>query len=132
MLLREEGGRDASIGLRHAVFVYHATHMASVAWHLLSAHVVRGARHPIDRIFRVVAEDVPVDLGVRWKINCAHHALLESDAAHGLLLSASDTDLTIDRASSLAEEVILQRDVTSVTWEVLAGPNARILRAMLR
>lgn len=66
VLLCEEGCGDASIGLRHAVFVYHATHVTSVAWHLLSAHVVRRTGNPIDRMFGVVAEDVSVDLGVRW------------------------------------------------------------------
>ena len=130
--LSEKRGCNACVGLRHGVFIDHSAHMAGVAWHLLTTHMVSGAGNPILREFAVVAIDVFVHLGTAGQINYAHHALLKSDAAQVGFDATRITDLFVDSTSCFAEKVILEGDMSGIAGKVLARPKARLLRHMLR
>lgn len=88
MLLREECGGYASVGLRHRVLVDHAADVTGVTWHFLATHHVGGAADPVGCVLAAVTVDVLIHLGTRWKISMAHHALFERNASHVALNTA--------------------------------------------
>jgi len=88
MLLREKGGGDTSVRLRHGVLVDHAAHVASVAWDFLAAFHVGRTTDPIGRILALSAIDVFVHLSAGRQVNMTVHALLQGHAAHVALDSA--------------------------------------------
>ena len=127
MLLGGQGGCNLGVGLWHSVAIDHATDVPSVTWHLLLANVVGRARDPILRVFATVAEDVFVHLSTGWQVHGALHALLKSDAAHVGFVATAVNNLAINGASSLAEELILERDVACVAGKILTTPQTRVL-----
>lgn len=131
VLLAGERGRYLGVGLGHGVAIDHSTDVASVAWHLLLANVVSGARNPVLRVTAAVAKNVFVHLSTRWQVNSALHALFESDSAHVSLIATAVDNLAINGARSLAKEVILERHMASVTRQVLAAPQTCLLRSVL-
>jgi len=132
VLLGEKCRGDLSVGLRHGVPVDHATHVTSVAWHLLSTNHMSRACHPVSRPFALRAINILIHFGTRRQVNLPHHALSEGNATHVLLIAARRVNLTIDRAGCLAKKVVLQWHVASIPWQVLSSPQARLLRLVLR
>ena len=132
MTLGEEGSSDTGVGLGHGIAVDHATNVASVTRDLLSAHLVGRASDPVHGELAGVAEDIFVHFGAGGEIDMAVHALLQGNAAHVLFVAAGGADLLVNSAGSLAEQVVLEGDVSSVAGEVLTGPAARGLGTMLR
>lgn len=132
MSLSGQSRRYLGVGLGHSVAIDHATDVTRVAWHLLLANVVGWARDPILRVFAAVAEDVLVHLSARRQVHLALHALLEGNATHIGFVATAVNNLAIDGACSLAEELILERDVACVAWKILTTPEARLLRSVFR
>ena len=105
--------------------------MTSVAWDLLTAHLMSGSGNPVLRELAQVSIDVFVHLGASGKVHDTHHALLESDAAHVLLNTSGLTDLFVDSTGSFAEKVIFERHMARIAREVFTRPEACLLGHVL-
>jgi len=63
----------------------------------------------------MVSVYILVHLRTRREIHTTHHALFKRNSAHVCLYTARLTNLTIDRACRLAEQIILERDMASIS-----------------
>ena len=78
----------------------------------------------------MITKDVFVHLGASRQVYCTLHALLHSEAAHIVLIRSRLTDLSVNTACGLAEQVILERHEAGVAWEVLTGPQVDSFRSV--
>ena len=127
----EESCCDTGVGLGHRVAVYHSSDVASITWDLLAAHVVGWACNPVFGEFALVSKDVLIHLGAGWQVYVTHHALLQSDSAHVVLVASGLADFLVDGACSFAKQVIFEGHMSCVARQILASPRGLLLGAML-
>ena len=71
----------------------------------------------------MITEDVFVHLGACWQVYSTLHTLLQSDAAHIILIGSRLADLSVNTARRLAEQVILEGHEACIAGKVLSGPQ---------
>ena len=104
--------------------------MASVAWNLLTADHMGWAWDPILREFAVIAKDVFVHLMASWQVYLTKHTLLQSYAAHIILISSWLADLSVNTACCLTKLIIFEWYEACVAGKVLAGPQVGCFGSM--
>lgn len=105
--------------------------MPRIARHLLSTNLVSRTSNPILGFLARVAVHILVHFFASRQVICAHHRSLERYMAHLDLIAACFIDFAVNRTCSFSKEVVFQRNMTSVSWKVLAFPRLRLFWTML-